>query len=143
MADMLDTLPGNWYQVLGVQYAGATTEEIKQAYKQLNVKVHPDKNAHHREKAEGFFKPIGKTMEGLFDTEAQRLHNANIQRGIRHQQREVPQGNRGAVTHGPEQKGRRPREPNMPTMQRPFAYVTTLLRCIAVLCLPGPEATPE
>ena len=55
VADMPDTLPGNWYQVLGVRYPGATTKEIKRAYKQLSVKLHPDKNAHHKEKAEGLF----------------------------------------------------------------------------------------
>ena len=53
---MPNTLPGKWYQVLGVRYPGATTEEIKRAYKQLSVKLHPDKNAHHKEKVEGLFK---------------------------------------------------------------------------------------
>ena len=97
-------------------YTGATTEEIKQAYKQLSVKVHPDKNAHHREKAEGLFKQIGKAKDRLLDTEARRRHNADIQRGTRCQQREVRKGNRGAATHGPEQEGRRPWEPNTLTM---------------------------
>ena len=60
---MLDTLPENWYEVLGVRYPGATTEEIKRAYKQL--KVHPHKNAHRREKAEGLFKQIGKAKDRL------------------------------------------------------------------------------
>ena len=32
VADMPDTLPGNWYQVLGVRSPGATTEDIKWAY---------------------------------------------------------------------------------------------------------------
>ena len=59
VADMPDTLLGNWYQVLGVRYPGATTEEIKRAYEHLSVKLHPDKNAHHKEKAEGLFKQIG------------------------------------------------------------------------------------
>ena len=88
VVDMPDTLPGNRYRVLGVRYRGATIEEIKQAYKQLSVKLHPDKNAHHKEKAEGLFKQIGKAKDGLLDTEARRRHAADIQRGDRCQQRE-------------------------------------------------------
>ena len=86
--------------------------------------MHPDKNTHHKEKAEGLFKQIGKAKDGLLDTEARRQHDAGIQRGTRRQQREVRLGNRGASTHGPEQEGRRPGEPKMLTMQRRFAYVT-------------------
>ena len=79
-------------------YPGATTEEIKPAYKQLNVKLHPDKNAHHIKKAGGLFKQIGKAKDGLLDIEARRRHNAGIQRGDRRQQREVRHCNRGAAT---------------------------------------------
>ena len=78
---MLDTLPWNRYYVLGVRYPWATAEEIKRAYKRLSVKLHPDKNAHHMEKAEGLFKQIGKAKDRLLDTEARRRHDANIQRG--------------------------------------------------------------
>ena len=120
---MPNTLPRNWYQVLGVQYPGATTEEIKRAYKHLSVKLHPDKKAHHKEKAGGLFKQIGKAKDGLLDTEARRRHDADIQRGDRHQQREVRHCNTGATTHDyPE--GKRPEGPNTLTMQRRFAYVT-------------------
>ena len=41
VADMPDTVPGNWYYVMRVRYPGAATEEIKRAYKQLSVKVAP------------------------------------------------------------------------------------------------------
>ena len=70
IVDMPDTLPGNWYRVLGVRYPGATMEEIKRAYKQLSVKVHLGKNTHHTQKAEGLFKQIGKAKDRLSDTEA-------------------------------------------------------------------------
>ena len=86
---MPNTLPGKWYQVLGVRYPGATTEEMKRAYKQLSVKLHPDKNAHHKEKAKGLFKQIGKAKDGLLDTEARRRRDAN----------------RGAASHDPAQEG--------------------------------------
>ena len=56
---------------------------------QPSVKVHPDKNTHHREKAEGLFKQIAKANNGLLHAEAQRRNDANIQRGDRRQQREV------------------------------------------------------
>ena len=86
--------------------------------------LHPNKNAHHKEKAEGLFKQIGKAKDGLLDTEARRRHDADIQRGDRRQQREVRHCNRGAATHDHGQEGRRPGEPNTLTMQRRFAYVT-------------------
>ena len=110
--------------VPGARSAVPTTEEIKRAYKQLSVKLHPDKNAHHKEKAEGLFKQIGKAKDRLLDTEARRRHDADIQRGNRRQQREVRHCNRGAATHDPRQEGRRPGEPNTLTMQRRFTYAT-------------------
>ena len=60
VADMPDTLPGKWYHVPREQHPGAATQEIKRAYKQLGVKLHPHKKAHHKEKVEGLFKQIGK-----------------------------------------------------------------------------------
>ena len=68
-----------------MRYLGATMEELKRAYNELNVKVHPNENAHHREKAEGLFKQIGKAKDGLLDIEARRPHDADVQRGTRHQ----------------------------------------------------------
>ena len=87
-----------------LRYPGATTEEIKRAYK-LSVNLHPDKNAHHKEKVEGLFKLIVKAKHGVLDTEARRRHDADIQRGDRRQQREVRHCNRGAATHDPGRKG--------------------------------------
>ena len=110
-----------------MRYPRATTKEIKRAYKQLSVKLHPHKNTHHKEKAKGPFKQIGKAKDGLLDTEARRRHDADIQRGDnkeRCQQREVRHCIRGAATHNPRQEGRRPGEPNTLTMQRRFAYMT-------------------
>ena len=73
---MPHTLPGNWYEVL-VPWGH-----------HRRIKVHPDKNAHRREKAEGLFKQIGKAKDGVLYTEARRRHDADIQRGTR-RQREV------------------------------------------------------
>ena len=47
------------------------------------------------------FKQIGKAKDGLLDTEAQREHDADIQRGERRQQREVRHCHRGGATHNP------------------------------------------
>ena len=52
--DTPNTLPGNWYQMLGVRSPRATTERSQQVYTQLSVKVQPNKNPHHREKAEDY-----------------------------------------------------------------------------------------
>ena len=107
-----------------MQYPRATTEQILRAFKQLNVKLHPDKNAHHKERAEGLFKQIEKAKARLLDAEARRRHAADKQRGDRREQRETRHCNRGVATHDPGQEGTRLGEPNTLTMQRRFAYVT-------------------
>ena len=74
------TLPKKWYQGIGVRYLGTTTQETKRAYKQLGAKLHPHKKAHHKKKAEGPFKHIGRALDGLLDTGPRRWHNVDIQR---------------------------------------------------------------
>ena len=124
VANMPDTLPGNWYQVLGVWYPWATTEEIKRAYSAAQCQATPRQKRAPQGEGRGTVQKIGKAKDGLLDTEARRWHDTDIQRGDRRQQREVRHCNRGATTHDPGHEGRRPREPNTLTMQRHFAYVT-------------------
>uniref|UniRef100_A0A8D0E5T3 J domain-containing protein n=1 Tax=Salvator merianae TaxID=96440 RepID=A0A8D0E5T3_SALMN len=49
----------NYYEVLGVQKT-ASTDNIKKAFRQLALKVHPDKNPGNSEAAEKKFKEISK-----------------------------------------------------------------------------------
>jgi len=56
----------DYYEVLGVS-RNATEEEIKQAFRRLALKYHPDRNADNRKEAEERFKEISEAYEVLSD----------------------------------------------------------------------------
>lgn len=57
----------DYYQVLGVE-KGASTEDIKKAYRKLALKYHPDRNPNNKE-AEEKFKEAAEAYEVLSDDE--------------------------------------------------------------------------
>ena len=57
----------DYYEVLGLS-KGASSDEIKKAYRKLAVKYHPDKNPDDKASEEKF-KEIGEAYEALSDPE--------------------------------------------------------------------------
>nr|XP_051713513.1 sterile alpha motif domain-containing protein 13 isoform X1 [Oryctolagus cuniculus] len=68
----------NYYKVLGVPQ-NASTSDIKKAYHQLALQVHPDKNPENKEAAEKKFKQIAEAYEVLSD--ARKRNSYDMSRG--------------------------------------------------------------
>lgn len=64
----------SYYDVLGVS-RDADKTTIKQAYKKLAIKYHPDKNPNNREESEEKFKKITEAYEVLSDDEKRQNYN--------------------------------------------------------------------
>ena len=58
----------NYYDTLNIS-KNATKDEIKNAYKKLAMKYHPDKNINNKEEAEKKFKEVAEAYEVLSDTQ--------------------------------------------------------------------------
>lgn len=71
----------DFYRELGVQ-KGASTEEIRKAYKKLAVKYHPDRNQGNAE-AEKKFKAVNRAHEVLSDEKKRALYDEFGEEGLR------------------------------------------------------------
>ena len=58
----------NYYEILNVN-KNSTKEEIKNSYKKLAMKYHPDKNIENKEEAEKKFKDVAEAYEVLSDNQ--------------------------------------------------------------------------
>lgn len=74
----------NYYKVLGVPQ-NASSSDIKKAYHQLALQIHPDKNPENKEAAEEKFKQVAEAGEVLSD--AEKSNNYDKSRG-NHSKRE-------------------------------------------------------
>lgn len=66
--------PGKLYTVLGVQ-PKSTLSEIKRAYRQLALKLHPDKNPSNKKESERKIKEINEAYETLSDDKKRALYD--------------------------------------------------------------------
>lgn len=71
----------DYYEILGIP-RNATKEEIKQAYRRLAKKYHPDMNPNNRKEAEEKFKEISEAYEVLIDDEKRRLYDLYGHEGV-------------------------------------------------------------
>ncbi|MGC8734480.1 MAG: DnaJ domain-containing protein [bacterium] len=64
----------DYYEILGVS-KNATEKELKEAYRKLVRKYHPDLNPNNREEAEKIFREINEAYEVLSDPEKRKLYD--------------------------------------------------------------------
>ncbi|XP_035226137.1 dnaJ homolog subfamily B member 3-like, partial [Stegodyphus dumicola] len=60
----------------------ATTQEVKQAYRRLALKWHPDKNLDRKEEAEKKFKEINEAYEVLSDEKKRKIYDQYGKEGL-------------------------------------------------------------
>ena len=80
----------DYYETLGVS-KGATSDEIKKAYRKLALKYHPDKNKGSKE-AEEKFKEVAEAYEALHDPQKRDIYDRYGEEGLK--------GNIGASSSG-------------------------------------------
>ena len=64
----------DYYEVLGVSKT-ATHEELKNAYRKLAKKYHPDANPDNKKEAEAKFKEVNEAYENLSDPQKRKMYD--------------------------------------------------------------------
>ncbi|EDL44365.1 DnaJ domain containing protein [Plasmodium vivax] len=71
----------NFYEILNVQRS-SSKNEIKQAYRKLALKYHPDRNPSNRKESERMFREITEAYETLSDESKKRLYDSQLSGGF-------------------------------------------------------------
>ncbi|MCX5922165.1 MAG: DnaJ domain-containing protein [Candidatus Dependentiae bacterium] len=76
MGSLLSTPKKDFYIRLGVN-SDASEDEIKQAYKDFVLLLHPDKHKNNKEKVESIVKNLNEAYETLVDKDRRKAYDAN------------------------------------------------------------------
>ncbi|GAB67756.1 DnaJ domain containing protein [Plasmodium cynomolgi strain B] len=71
----------NFYEILNVQ-RNSSKNEIKQAYRKLALKYHPDRNPNNRKESEKMFREITEAYETLSDENKKKIYDSQLNHGF-------------------------------------------------------------
>eukprot|EP00366_Plasmodium_knowlesi_P002537 XP_002260034.1 DNAJ-like protein, putative [Plasmodium knowlesi strain H] len=71
----------NFYEILNVP-RNSSKNEIKQAYRKLALKYHPDRNPNNRKESEKMFREITEAYETLSDENKKRMYDSQLNNGF-------------------------------------------------------------
>ncbi|ANQ09910.1 Uncharacterized protein PCOAH_00042820 [Plasmodium coatneyi] len=71
----------NFYEILNVQ-RNSSKNEIKQAYRKLALKYHPDRNPNNRKESEKMFREITEAYETLSDENKKQMYDSQLNSGF-------------------------------------------------------------
>ena len=71
----------DYYEVLGIQ-KGASADEVKQSFRRLALKHHPDRNPDNKKESEERFKEISEAYEILSDPQKRSTYDQFGHRGM-------------------------------------------------------------